>query len=85
MKYILPALTRYWRPRGQKVVLDVDDGEAPGPAEHVPGQAGQLVVAEVESDQLGAPAESLRVQIGEPVVRQRQRVETGETCREKFN
>lgn len=66
-------------------MLEVDDGEAPGHAEHVPGQAGEQVVAEVEPDQLGAAAQSLGVQIREPVVRQRQRVETGETCREKFN
>ena len=31
-------------------MLEVDDGEAPGDAEHVPGQAGQQVVVEVESD-----------------------------------
>ena len=56
-------LTRYWRPRGQEVVLEADEGEAPGQAEHVPREAAHQVVAEVESDQLGAAAESLWVEI----------------------
>ena len=64
-------------------MLEVDDGEAPGDAEHVPGQAGEQVVVEVESDQLGAAAQSLGVKIRESVVRQRQRVEAGETCAER--
>ena len=29
------VLTRYWRPRGQEVVLEADEGEAPGQAEHI--------------------------------------------------
>ena len=36
--------------------LKVNDHEAPGDAEHVPGQAGEQVVVEVERDQLEAAA-----------------------------
>lgn len=57
------VLTRDWRPRGQEVVLEADEGEAPGQAEHVLREAAHQVVAEVESDQLGAAAESLWVEI----------------------
>ena len=50
-------------------MLEVDDGEAPGHTEHVPGNAGEQVVSKVESDQLGAAAEGVRVEIGQLVVR----------------